>query len=72
MGAVSASGSAVERIALHGLLFFPIEGAVDVIFLDGKAVHEVESVLVVDESVSVVIHICLSVDLCLILPSCFL
>ena len=68
MCSVAASRRAVERISFKCSLFLTFESSFNILRVNRVAVHEVESVFVIYESVAVVVHVSLSVDLRFILP----
>ena len=70
MCAVSRSCYAVQCAAFDCGRFLSIQGGVDVICVDCEAVHEVESIFVIYESVAVIVHIRLACNLSLVPPYC--
>ena len=68
MCAVSYASVAVQRLAVYGVLLLSVECSVHIVVIQRKALDEVESVFVVYETVTVIIHIVGSIDFGLIPP----
>ena len=55
MCSVAGTFVAVQRLTFDSCLCIAVQLAVYIVAVDGEAVHEIESVFVVDESVAVIV-----------------